>query len=73
MLSELLDHVPQLCEYLPSSSLSVLLATSSALRQKVHDYVTKISGSMTDQDIAVLVHGLPHKYPQLRSLHLTIA
>ena len=72
MLSELLDQVPQLCEYLPSSSVSVLPANSSALRQKVHHYVTKVSCSMTDQNIAVLVHGLPDTYPQHRSLHLTI-
>jgi hypothetical protein len=72
MLSQLLDHVPHFCEYLPSSSLSALSGTSPALRQKVHDYVTKISGSMNDQDIAILVRGLPDSFPQLRSLHLTI-
>ena len=72
MLLELPDHVPQLCEYLRSSSLSALSGTSSALRQKVHGYVTRVSGSMTDQDIAGFVHGLPDKYPQLRSLYLTI-
>ncbi len=72
MLPELLDHVPQLWEHLPSSSLSVLLGTSSALRQKVHDYVSKISGTMTAQDIAVFVRGLPKTYPQLTSLQLTI-
>ena len=72
MLSELLDHVPQLLEHLPSSSLSVLLGTSSALRQKVHDYVSKVSGTMPAQDISVLVHGLPDTYPQLTSLQLTI-
>ena len=72
MLSELLENVPQLWQHLPSSSLSVLLRTSSALRQKVHDYVSNISGTMTAQDTVVLVHGLPELYPQRTSLQLTI-
>ena len=54
MLSDLIDHVPQLLEYLPSDSLAAILGTSSALHHKLHNHATKIIGHISDQDIAVL-------------------
>ena len=67
MLSDLIDHVPQLLEYLSSDSLAPILGTSSALRHIVHNHATKIIGHISDQDIAVLVKG---PWPQVTHLSL---
>ena len=72
MLSNLVDHVPQLLEYLLSDSLAAVLGTSSALRQKIHNHATKIidPGHLSDQDIAVLAKGF---WPQVTHLSLKCA
>ncbi len=67
MLSDLIDQVPQLLEYLPSDSLALVLGTSSALRQRIHNYATKIVSCTSDQDIAVLA-----KCPWPQVTHLSL-
>lgn len=57
MLSDLMCKVPDLLDCLSAASLRHILATSSCLRQLVHQHITKVSGLRCQQDMAVLVGG----------------
>lgn len=60
MLSDLTCKIPDLLCYLSeAASLQSILATSSALRQQVHQHVTKVTAGQRQpqQDLAVLVKG----------------
>lgn len=53
MLSDLVCKIPELLDYLSKTALWNVLATSSALRQHVHQHVTKVT--IHQQDMAALI------------------
>ena len=67
MLSDLVYKIPELLDYLSKTALQNILATSSALRQHVHQHVTKVKMHKQEEDMAVLIKG---QWPRL--VHVSV-